>query len=83
MAAKKLAKNHEGSVILIPLPPSVIAAFGCRPGTSIRSRIVDGRITRFEPVMVVERTGLPNIQDTWESYRRWWKARGSNANGTA
>ena len=83
MAAKKLAKNHEDSVILIPLPPSVITAFGCRPGTSLRSRVVDGRITRFEPVVVVERTGLPNIQDTWESCRRWWKARGSNANGTA
>lgn len=83
MAAKKLAKNHEGSIILIPLPSSVIAAFGCRPGTSLRSRVVDGRITRLEPVVVVENTGLPNIQDTWESCRRWWKARGSNAHGPA
>ena len=83
MAAKKLAKNHEDGVILIPLPSSVIAAFGCRPGTSIRSRIVDGRICQLEPVVVVESTGLSNIQNTWESCRSWWKARGSNAQGTA
>ena len=83
MAAKKPAKNHEDGVILIPLPSSVIAAFGCRPGTLIRSRIVDGKICRLEPVAVVESTGLPNIQNTWESCRRWWKDRGSNAHGPA
>lgn len=79
MAAKNLLANFQDGVILIPLPPSIIEMFGCRPGTAIRAQVVDGEIMLpLEPVSVIGNTSLPGVGNTWENCSRWWKARGSN-----
>jgi hypothetical protein len=69
--------SHIGAdVIKVPLPPSLIRAFGCRPGTSILLHVVDGQIRALpEPEPTAKQAtpqhGPGNIA---ELCGRWWKS---------
>lgn len=71
--------GQQGDIVEIPFPPSVIQAFGCRPGTSIRVRVTDSGMAVL-PDKVATTGQMPNAPNTWEACRQWWKARGFNAN---
>jgi antitoxin component of MazEF toxin-antitoxin module len=71
----KFAADIGTGVIEVPLPPSVIQAFGCRPGTSISLHIVDGQIrvlpTPVTPAKLVSTSNDASIADLcWT----WWKS---------
>lgn len=83
MTASNQAKIIDHGVVVVPLPPSVIEMFGCRPGTSIRLHRVDG-VLRVVPdtITPADKKQTANADSVWESCSRWWRERGSNAGNT-
>ena len=74
----KLAEDIGSGVIVVPLPPSVILAFGCRPGTSISLHIVDGQV-RVVPTTVTpaKKEATPNDASIADLCWKWWKSQRS------
>ena len=71
----KFPADIEIGVIKVPLPPSFIQAFGCRPGTSIFLHVIDGQVRVVpDPVPTVEQAATANNAGIAESCRRWWKS---------
>lgn len=70
----KLAEHMGSGVIVVPLPPSVITAFGCPPGTAIRMIVSDGKIRLMpdqDPIVIG--TSTPTVTNIAEACKRWWK----------
>lgn len=70
----KLAEDIGSGVIEVPLPPSVILAFGCRPGTAIRMLVAEGKLQVMpdqDPIVIETRT--PTVTNIAEACKRWWK----------
>lgn len=77
MIEKRLDTGVDHGVVVVPLPPSVIEMFGCRPGTAIRLHRIDGQLKVLPSVILTEHAkSTPNTSPMWESCRNWWKARG-------
>lgn len=71
----KLAEDIGSGVIVVPLPPSVILAFGCRPGTVISLHIVDGQVRVLPPsVSPAKKAATPNNASIAELCWTWWKS---------
>jgi hypothetical protein len=71
----KSAADIGTGVIKVPLPPSVIQAFGCRPGTSISLHIVDGQIRVLPtPVMPAKPVSTSNDASIADLCWTWWKS---------
>jgi hypothetical protein len=71
----KLAEDIGSGVIVVPLPPSVILAFGCRPGTAIRMIVSDGKIRVMpdqDPIVIG--TNTPTVTNIAEACKQWWKS---------
>ncbi len=80
MTANTQARIVDHGIVVVPLPPSVIKRFGCRPGTTIRLLRVDGQLKAFpNTISSGERKSTPTVPTLVETYFQWWKARGSNA----
>lgn len=74
----KFATYIGTGVIEVPLPPSVIQAFGCRPGTSISLHIVDGQVRVLPtPVTLAKRAATPSNASIAELCWTWWKSQRS------
>jgi hypothetical protein len=72
---EKFAADIGPGVIKVPLPPSLIRVFGCRPGTSISLHVVDGQVRVLpNPVPPAKQVSAPNDAGIAESCRRWWKS---------
>ena len=70
----KLAEDIGSGVIVVPLPPSVILASGCRPGTAIKMIISDGKIRVMpDQDLIVIGTSMPSASNIAEACRQWWK----------
>jgi hypothetical protein len=71
----KLAEDIGSGVIVVPLPPSVILAFGCRPGTAIRMLVKNGQIRVMSNDPIVIGTSMPTtVANIAEACRQWWKS---------
>lgn len=83
MASNSVDGDFDHGVVVVPLPPSVIEMFGCRPGTTIRLHRVDG-VLRVVPDAIVHADKKQTLGTValWESCGRWWRERGSNAGST-
>lgn len=71
MPTKKYPPELEQDVVVVPLPQSVIDAFGCRPGTMVRLHVVDGQI-RAAPYQAPT-PRVPTVANMAEACRQWWK----------
>ncbi len=72
---EKLAEDIESGAIIVPLPPSVIATYGCRPGTVIRMNVSDGKnraIPDQDPTVIGTR--MPPVTNIAEACWQWWKS---------
>lgn len=79
MASNRLLEDFDRGVVDIPLPPSVIEMFGCRPGTTIRLHRVDGQLKVLPNTIPTEDPkSEPTASPMWESCHNWWKKCGSN-----
>ena len=79
MAANRLASGVDHCVVVVPLAPSVIEMFGCRPGTTIRLLSVDGQLQVLpNSIPTKDSKPAPSVSPMWESCRNWWKSRGSS-----
>jgi hypothetical protein len=75
MLSSRLPADIGSDVIKVPLPPSLIRAFGCRPGTSIFLDVVDGQIRVVpDPIPPAKQAATANDVGIAESCRRWWKS---------
>ena len=71
----KFAADIGPGVIEVPLPPSVIQAFGCRPGTSISLHIVDGQVRVLpDQDTIMIRPTMQTVTNIAEACRQWWKS---------
>jgi hypothetical protein len=71
----KLAADIGTCVIDAPLPPSLIRAFGCRPGTSVSLHVVDGQVRAMpKPILPAKPAATPSDAGIAESCWRWWKS---------
>ena len=71
----KFAADIGAGVIEVPLPPSVIQAFGCRPGTSISLHIVDGQVRVLPtPVKPAKKVATPKDASIADLCWKWWKS---------